>query len=116
MDFPHIKRIKRDILLTEYVAEELNGEDKGKAIVALCPFHNDDSHPNLHAYFADERYYCFACGASGDVLSMCMELEGMSFVEAYNHLCDMIDPELRKPKKRGNDPLANIIQRGLSTD
>ena len=32
--------------------------------MALCPFH-DDHHPSLKL---DKRYYCFACGASGDVI------------------------------------------------
>ena len=32
---------------------------------ALCPFHND-RHPSL--LVADDHYYCFACGAHGDVI------------------------------------------------
>lgn len=32
---------------------------------ALCPFHND-RHPSL--YVADDHFYCFACGAHGDVI------------------------------------------------
>jgi DNA primase len=42
--------------------------------MTLCPFHNDH-HPSLKL---DKRYYCFACGASGDVIDFTAKFFGVS--------------------------------------
>ena len=46
---------------------------------ALCPFH-EDRHPSLH--FKNNRFKCFACGASGDVIDLVMRYVDISFKEA----------------------------------
>ena len=65
----------------EEVAENL-----GIGIVrhmALCPFHND-KHPSLHFDLKKNRYKCFACGASGNVIDLVMRYNNMGFMEAIN--------------------------------
>ena len=65
----------------EEVAENL-----GIGIVrhmALCPFHND-KHPSLHFDLKKNRYKCFACGASGNVIDLVMRYNNMEFKEAIN--------------------------------
>ena len=46
---------------------------------ALCPFH-EDRHPSLH--FKNNRFKCFACGASGDVIDLVMRYMNVGFKEA----------------------------------
>lgn len=46
--------------------------------MACCPFHND-KHPSMKI---DQNYYCFACGAKGDVISYVAERFGLSQLEA----------------------------------
>lgn len=65
----------------EEVAENL-----GIGIVrhmALCPFHND-KHPSLHFDLKKNRYKCFACGESGNVIDLVMRYNNMEFKEAIN--------------------------------
>ena len=65
----------------EEVAENL-----GIGIVrhmALCPFHND-KHPSLHFDLKKNRYKCFACGASGNVIDLVMRYNNMEFKEAIS--------------------------------
>ena len=65
----------------EEVAENL-----GIGIVrhmALCPFHND-KHPSLHFDLKKNRYKCFACGASGNVIDLVMRYNNMEFKESIN--------------------------------
>ena len=50
--------------------------------MALCPFH-DDHHPSLKL---DRRFYCFGCGASGDVIDFTARLFGISFKDAATKL------------------------------
>ena len=60
--------------------------------MACCPFH-DDRHPSMKL---NERYfYCFGCGATGDVIDLVAKLLGLSSYEAAKKLAyDFgIDPD-----------------------
>lgn len=46
-----------------------------------CPFHNGDNSPSLKVY--KDSFYCFGCGASGDVFSFVEKMDNLSFKEAY---------------------------------
>lgn len=48
-----------------------------------CPFHND-TNPSMKLY--DDHFYCFACGAHGDVIDLTAKLLGMNFTEAVRRL------------------------------
>ena len=48
---------------------------------ALCPFH-EDRHPSLHFDIKRNRYKCFSCGASGNVIDLVMRYMYVSFKEA----------------------------------
>ena len=51
--------------------------------MACCPFH-DDRHPSMKL---NERYfYCFGCGATGDVIDLVAKLFGLSSYEAAKKL------------------------------
>ena len=60
--------------ITTRQAAESFGIGVNKHGMALCPFH-DDHHPSLKL---DKRYYCFACGESGDVIDFTTKLFGIS--------------------------------------
>ena len=69
--------------------EEVAGE-LGMRVVrhtALCPFHND-THPSLHFNRGKNRYKCFACGASGDVVDLVMKYNNVGFREAVEWLME----------------------------
>ena len=51
--------------------------------MARCPFHDDHS-PSLKL---DERFYCFGCGASGDVIDFTARYLGISLQSAAEKLC-----------------------------
>lgn len=57
---------------------EVNGHG-----MALCPFHND-RHPSL--FVADDHYYCYACGAHGDVIDLAARLFDLPMHEAAEKL------------------------------
>ena len=61
-------------VVTTRQAAESFGLAVDKSGMALCPFH-DDHHPSLKL---DRRYYCFACGASGDVIDFTARFFGIS--------------------------------------
>ena len=64
-------------------AAERYGVSVNRQGKALCPFHND-RHPSL--YVADDHFYCFACGAHGDVIDFVGKLFQLSPYDAARKL------------------------------
>ena len=88
--------------VTTRQAAESFGIGVNKHGMALCPFH-DDHHPSLKL---DKRYYCFACGESGDVIDFTARFFGISGHSAAIKLArDFgIDP---RPPTQAHTPLPN---------
>ena len=57
------------------------GIEVGRHHKALCPFHQD-RHPSLHFDIKRNRYKCFSCGASGNVIDLVMRYMNIGFKEA----------------------------------
>ncbi len=53
----------------------------GGRLVGVCPFHGD-TRPSLVVYPANRSYYCFGCGAGGDVIDFVSRLHRVDFREA----------------------------------
>lgn len=60
---------------------------KGSSHFGLCPFHNEKS-PSFSVSRAKQMYYCFGCGAGGNVFTFVMEYENFTFVETVKQLAD----------------------------
>ena len=103
--------VKQKISVSD--AAEHYGLQVSRNGMACCPFH-DDWHPSMK--LNRDYFYCFGCGATGDVIDFVARLFGLSSYEAAKKLAyDFgIDPDkppaaaaLRKPKY----PLAKAFQR-----
>jgi hypothetical protein len=65
----------------EFPIENLVEVHRGKT---LCIFH-DDHHPSMG--IKDNRFYCFSCGAKGDVIEYAMKRDSLTFPAAVRFLC-----------------------------
>ena len=74
--------IRRDHPIADVaVASGLQLRPTGGRLVGPCPFHGD-IRPSLVIYPSTRSYYCFGCGAGGDVLDFVSRLHNTSFKEA----------------------------------
>lgn len=62
-------------------------QKKGASYFGLCPFHNEKS-PSFSVSPTKQMYYCFGCGAGGNVYSFLMNYENYSFPEAVKVLAE----------------------------
>lgn len=88
------KRIKKEVT-TRQVAE-LYGVKVNRNGMACCPFHND-KHPSMKV---DKGYYCFACGAKGDVIHFVEKFFGISTYEAAIKLANDFGISIKREKKK----------------
>ena len=73
------EEIKQSTSMREIIARY--GLTPNRAGFIKCPFHNGDNSPSLKVY--KDSFYCFGCGASGDVFSFVEKMDNLSFKEAY---------------------------------
>ncbi|MCL2718155.1 MAG: DNA primase [Lachnospiraceae bacterium] len=78
-------RTKNDIV--DVIGGYLRIAKKGSSYFGLCPFHNEKS-PSFSVSLHRQMYYCFGCGAGGNVFTFIMEYENFSFPEAVKLLAD----------------------------
>jgi len=76
----------------------------GRKHVGLCPFHSEKQ-PSFTVDDEKQLFHCFGCGVGGDVFSLIMEKENLSFPETLKYLAEKYNielPETRKlsPKQR----------------
>lgn len=57
----------------------------GSNLKGLCPFHSEKT-PSFVVYKDTQSYYCFGCGAGGDVINFIMRQENMDYVSAIEFL------------------------------
>ena len=78
-------RTRNDIV--DVISGYVKLQRKGSSYFGLCPFHNEKS-PSFSVSPGKQMYYCFGCGAGGNVLTFIMEYENYSFPEALKFLAD----------------------------
>ncbi|MDE7447327.1 MAG: DNA primase [Lachnospiraceae bacterium] len=78
-------RMKSDIV--DVISGYVKIQKKGSSYFGLCPFHNEKS-PSFSVSPGKQMYYCFGCGAGGNVFTFLMEYENYSFPEAVKALAE----------------------------
>ena len=91
-------RMKNDIV--DVISQYVKLTRKGSYYFGLCPFHNEKS-PSFSVTPSKQMYYCYGCGAGGNVYTFMMEYENLSFGEAVKHLADRAGVELPKIEYSG---------------
>lgn len=83
MNINEIKsRVRIEVVISDYVNLESIGIDRFRG---LCPF-REESKPSFTVYADTRSFYCYGCGAGGDVINFLMKIENISFIEAIKKL------------------------------
>ncbi len=92
-------RMKNDIV--DVISQYVKLTRKGSSYFGLCPFHNEKT-ASFSVTPAKQMYYCFGCGAGGNVFNFIMEYENFTFGEALKFLADragVILPQMEYSKE-----------------
>jgi len=80
-----ISAIKNASDIVDIVSESVSLRQAGRNFVGLCPFHAEKT-PSFTVSPDKQIFYCFGCGAGGNVFSFLMKHGGLSFPEAAGAL------------------------------
>ncbi|MBU0612206.1 DNA primase, partial [Patescibacteria group bacterium] len=82
-----IQKIKERLSIEEIVSSYIKLERAGANLKAKCPFHNEKT-PSFFVSPDRGNYYCFGCGAKGDIFTFVEEFEGLDFKGALKLLAN----------------------------
>lgn len=78
-------RSRNDIV--DVIGQYVHLTKKGSTYFGLCPFHNEKT-GSFSVSPNKQMYYCFGCGAGGNVFTFMMQYENFTFGEAMEALAD----------------------------
>ncbi len=105
-------RLKNDIV--DVISGYVKLQKKGSSYFGLCPFHNEKS-PSFSVSRQKQMFYCFGCGAGGNVITFVMKYENYTFMEALKMLAeragvDLPEVEYSKEAKEKADTRAALLE------
>ena len=99
-------RMANDI--TSVISSYVSLKRSSRNMVGLCPFHSEKS-PSFTVFSDTQSYYCFGCGAGGDVITFIKNVENLEYIEAVKFLAQRVG--LRMPEDSINDAAARLKEK-----
>ena len=93
---------------TDVISSYVNLKRAGRNMVGLCPFHNEKT-PSFTVYGSTDSFYCFGCGAGGDVITFIRRIENLDYMEAVKLLAQRSG--LQMPEDGYDDSLSRLRTR-----
>ncbi len=105
-------RSRNDIV--DVISGYVRLQKKGSTYFGLCPFHNEKT-PSFSVSPNKQMYYCFGCGAGGNVITFIMQYENYTFHEALELLAqragiELPKQEMTKKQRQEADRRARILE------
>lgn len=88
-----IYRLRESNDITSAFGMYVNLKKRGRTHVCNCPFHSEKT-PSCTVFPDTQSFYCFGCGAGGDVITFTMKMENLSYIEAVRLLAQRSGLEL----------------------
>src|SRR3989338_3753775 len=108
-----VSTIKERLDITEVVSGYVKLDKAGQSFKGRCPFHNEKT-PSFFVSPLRQSYYCFGCGAKGDIFTFVEEMEGLSFREALKVLAERAGVEIEyRPEAAGERSEKDKIREAL---
>lgn len=107
-----VEKIKERLNIVDLLGTYIKLEKAGKNMKACCPFHNEKT-PSFFVSPERDSYYCFGCGAKGDIFTFVQEFEGLDFFGALKLLAERTGVTLETgnfEKKNDKEAIFNCLE------
>lgn len=81
----YIQEVVRRNDIEEVIGQYVQLRRRGRTLSGLCPFHNEKT-PSFVVYPDTQSFYCFGCGAAGDVINFVRKYNNLGYVESIKQL------------------------------
>lgn len=94
--------VKEQADIVQIIGEHVDLKRSGVRYLGNCPFHQEKT-PSFSVHPGQQFYYCFGCGASGDVFSFMMNYHNMEFPDALKSLAQRYQIALPEKKRSARE-------------
>lgn len=98
--------------IVSLIATRIELKKRGGTHVACCPFHHEKT-PSFTVSQSKQFYYCFGCGAHGNVIGFLMAYDHLSFVDTITDLANQLGMqvplEINREEKSQQDTLYALL-------
>lgn len=101
-----IEFLKERAPIVDIVSKYVKLTKKGKDWFGRCPFHSEKT-GSFKVDIDKGLYYCFGCGARGDIINFTMEMEKLSFLEAVKHIANICGVRVPADEQKRDSPESN---------
>ncbi len=105
----HVEQIKERLSIVDVTSSYVKLEKAGINFRAKCPFHNEKT-PSFFVSPSRNSYYCFGCGAKGDIFSFVEQFEGTDFKGALKILADRAGVTIKPISKNEENRMARLYR------
>jgi len=88
-----VEEVKAAADMVAVVSERTQLRKAGARYMGRCPFHEERT-PSFSVNAVDKFYYCFGCGAKGDLITFVRETEQLDFAGAIEWLADLFNVQI----------------------
>lgn len=96
--------------IEQVVSSYVHLRKRGRVSTGLCPFHSEKT-PSFTVYPENQSFFCFGCGAGGDVITFIRRIENLEYIEAVKFLAQRAGMSM--PEDAGDDRAAYLKTRIL---
>lgn len=108
-----IEELSRRNSIEDVVSSYIALRTRGRTRVGLCPFHGEKT-PSFTVYPENNSFYCFGCGAGGDVITFVKKIEHLDYMDAIRFLADRAGMEV--PRAEADDTASKMRRRILEAN
>ncbi len=108
-----IEELTRRNNIEDLVLSYVSLRTRGKTRVGLCPFHGEKT-PSFTVYPENNSFYCFGCGAGGDVITFVKKIEHLDYMDAVRYLAERAGMEM--PRTEADDGASKLRRRVLEAN
>ncbi len=101
-DSSFISELKFRCAVDEVIGSHITLKRAGGRYLACCPFHNEKT-PSFTVFPDTASYYCFGCGAGGDVITFTMKYKNLDYREAVYELADRAGLKVPEDRQISNE-------------
>ncbi len=107
-----IEEIRERFNLVDVVSDYTRLKKSGRNYMGLCPFHSEKT-PSFTVSLEKQLYYCFGCGAGGNIFTFIMSMENYTFMEAVRSLAERAGVSLPERNLSREEKRAKLINEEL---
>ena len=104
-----LENIKSKIQISTEIEKKTKVIKKGKDYWCCCPFHNEKT-PSCKINNDLGSYYCFGCGAKGDIFTIYTDLFNYTFLDAVKELAQKTGVQINFEKENYSHQHNNLYK------